>query len=339
MSITDVTAGRMIPRTAAPAGGFGIRRMPPAPARPEPSGRIDWAVIQGWLVRLQTLLAARAQELTLALKPRPRKAYSREAAIRALLHSDFSATFVHVLAYLGALAVMAVAAAELLRSAPVAAGIEPAPRVDWIDVAKPFPAFSLPMSELADSGYAYGMRRHTTGGGRRDIMSWGELQGDAPHLTVEVYRPGAEFTRFGSAQQEIAERIEGLVSASAIKPAGSMESKFGPMALVQFAASRQPARQCLGFMRSFEYPRMQIVGWHCAGGPEPVEHDLVACALDRLTLLAAASDAKIGELFARAELKRTFCGQRSPLYAATPKLGPSAPLPAETKLRGRLSAR
>jgi hypothetical protein len=45
----------------------------------------------------------------------------------------------------------------------------------------------------------------------------------------------------------------------------------------------------------------------------------LACALDRLTLLAAGSEPKVGALFALAERNRTFCGQRDPILAATPK--------------------
>jgi hypothetical protein len=43
------------------------------------------------------------------------------------------------------------------------------------------------------------------------------------------------------------------------------------------------------------------------------------CALDRLTLLSAGSEPKVGALFAEAELHRSFCGQRDPILAETPK--------------------
>ncbi len=338
MSITEIAPGRMTPQAAFGSRTFGARRMPPSPATMKPpAARFDWRPIQAQLTRLQSTLAARLQMLVLSLKANP--SWSREAAIRALLYSDFSATFVRVLAYLSALAVLAVVTAELFRSAPVAAAIEPAPRTEWIEVAKPFPAFTLSMPELAESGYGYGMRRHATGGGRRDIMNWGELNGAAPHLTVEIYRPSTEFTRFGDARQEIAARVDEQISGAAFKPAGSMTSKFGSMSLVEFNVKDEPARQCLGFVRPFEQPRLQLLGWYCTSGPELIDRGVIACALDRLTLLAAGSDPKVGELFARAELKRTFCGQRSPLFAATPKLGPSVPpLGPETKLRGRIAA-
>jgi hypothetical protein len=334
MSITEMAAGRM----RAEARSFGARRTPPAIATPQPLRPIEWSLAWAWRIQVKSRLAAEARILTLALRPRSKEACVRDAAIRKILHSsDVNAIYVRVFAYLGALAVLAVGMAEMLR-APVAAGIESAPRAEWIDVANPFPAFSLPLSDLAGSGYRYGMQRHATGGGRRDIMRWGELQGEAPHLAVEVYRPAAEFTHFDQAQREIAARTDAIVSAAAVEPAGTMDSKFGPFALVKFTLGQQPLRQCLGFTRAFEHPRLQIVGRYCTQGRELINRDLVGCALDRLTLLAAGSDAAVGELFARAELKRNFCGQPGPLFAATPKLGPSAIFGPETRLRGRLAA-
>ena len=50
-----------------------------------------------------------------------------------------------------------------------------------------------------------------------------------------------------------------------------------------------------------------------------IERGTLACALDRLTLLAAGSEPKVGALFAQAELNRSYCGQRDPILAATPK--------------------
>jgi hypothetical protein len=179
------------------------------------------------------------------------------------------------------------------------------------------------------------MQRHATGDGRKDIMSWGTLEGDAPHMMVEVYRAGNESARFDSAAIEIAARIEGVDSAM-LKPAEIMETKFGRVSLVEISVTNPP-RQCLGFARAYDKPKLQILGWHCVSGDEPVDHDLVACAIDRLTLLAAGSHPKVRELFARAELKRNFCGQRNHLMTPTPKLGPSAS-PPDSKSRGRIAS-
>jgi hypothetical protein len=62
-----------------------------------------------------------------------------------------------------------------------------------------------------------------------------------------------------------------------------------------------------------------LSGWFCQSGSEFIEQSTLACALDRLTLLAAGSEPKVGLLFAQAERNRSFCGQRDPILAATPK--------------------
>lgn len=342
MSITDIAAGRM---AETPARTFGHRRVPPAPVQPRPepipyqasrlarrlaSAALPAArrLLYGFPARLRELMRHSLQSLaglpgllplgmkSLALAIKPNEARSRQAVIRALLRPDASATFVRMTVYVSALAGLALTAAYFIRSNPIVADADPAPVPEWVQVAKPFPAFSLPMSELAESGQDYLMRRHVAGGGRQDILTWGELEGAAPHLMVEIYRPVAERARFDSAEREIARRLE-AAAAAAIKPAGEMQTKFGAVSLVEFSVT--PARQCLGFVRSYRDPQLQILGWHCTSGSAPVERDLTACALDRLTLLAAGSEPKIRELFARAELKRNFCGQRSYLYTPTPK--------------------
>ncbi len=142
---------------------------------------------------------------------------------------------------------------------------------------------------------------------------------------VEIYRPGAASERFIDAPSEIAARITGFTVTDDVKPAGSIDSKFGAVPLVDFAIAARtirrhaPSRRCLGFARPFDEPVMQIAGWYCSAGEEVVDRATLACALDRLTMLSAGGDAKLAGLFARAEIKRTFCGQRSPILAATPE--------------------
>jgi hypothetical protein len=62
---------------------------------------------------------------------------------------------------------------------------------------------------------------------------------------------------------------------------------------------------------------------------------MLACALDRLTLIAAGSEPKIGALFAQAELKRTFCGANNVFLAATRKRNDWIDAERDPRLRGR----
>jgi hypothetical protein len=262
--------------------------------------------------------------ITAFLRPRPahpRLVRPGTALLNALLYSEAGATFRRLIPYVGALASLAFIAVYLFQALPRLMDLEAEPvhvGPDWVRVTRPFPAFSMPMPELGGSAQEYRLERHAAGGGRRDTLVFGERGGDEPYLSVEVYRPGGEFSGFFSAEREIASRFAGM-APSAFEPAGFLDTKFGEVDLVTF--SLKPQRPCLGFVRANDEPTLQIVGWYCVGSATP-EPEVAACAVDRLTLIAAASEPELRALFARTELKRNFCGQRNHLYAPTPKLGP-----------------
>jgi hypothetical protein len=242
------------------------------------------------------------------------------------LHSwrdDLPAILVRLLAYVGGLAVLSTAAAYYFQppqvSPQVMKAITPVHRSDWVEIERPFPAFALSIPEAVDAPASYAIRRHTNGGGRKDILSLGQADGVAPFLQVEIYRPGVEQPRFADPKTEIETAAAGLGPADVASESETLVTKFGPLSIVTFAATASPPRKCLAFVRNYDDPRMQISGWFCQGGTELIERSTLACALDRLTLLAAGSEPKVGALFAQAELNRSFCGQRNPLLAPTPK--------------------
>jgi hypothetical protein len=114
------------------------------------------------------------------------------------LHSwraDLRSTVVRVLAYLGGIAVLSIAAAQFFQSPPVRSA-KPVSQPHWVEIERPFPAFALSIPEAADVPASYVIRRHAAGGGRKDIMALGEPDGVAPYLQVEIYRPGSEISRF-----------------------------------------------------------------------------------------------------------------------------------------------
>jgi hypothetical protein len=159
---------------------------------------------------------------------------------------------------------------------------------------------------------------------------------------VEILRPGTRGETFLDAPSEIAARLIGETVADDVKPIGAVDSKFGPMPIVDFAIAPQGhLRRCLGFARVFDNPAMQISGWYCSAGAEVIDRTALACMIDRLTVVNG--EAPVTALFARAEVKRTFCGQRSPILAATPereqRIGPRETSKLKSVLRGRLPAR
>jgi hypothetical protein len=233
--------------------------------------------------------------------------------------NDLPPNIVRLLAYLGAIALLSMASAHFSQSPKVMGAITPVHQPEWIDIERPFAAFALSIPEAADVPASYAIRRHGVGNGRKDILTLGEPDGTAPLLRVEIYRPGNEIGRYADPVAEM------ILSADALGPVEiqnlekPLATKFGPLTLVPFVASKGTPRRCLGFVRAYDNPRMQLSGWFCQGGTEFVEQGTLACALDRLTLLSAGSEPKVGALFAQAELNRSYCGQRDPILAARPK--------------------
>jgi hypothetical protein len=227
---------------------------------------------------------------------------------------------VRLVAYFAALAVIAMGAVELFVEPSAPRSRSEQARSPWAEVGRPQPAFALSLPELADADRHYAIRRHTGGGGRRDILTFGDVAAAGPFAVIEVHRPGNEPEIFADAPTEIAARLLRLEIAEDVKPAGALDSKFGPMTLVDFALRRQDRkRRCLGFVRAFAQVRMQIAGWYCNDGPEPVDRGTVGCALDRFAALSAGNDPVLAQRFAQAELNRDFCRHNDPIMYATPR--------------------
>jgi hypothetical protein len=219
---------------------------------------------------------------------------------------------------MGGIAVLSIAAAHVFQSPPVMSPITPANPPEWIEIERPFPAFMLSIPEAADVPAGYAIRRHVEGGGRKDILTRGEPDSAAPYFRVEIYRPGSEVDDFTAPLDTIAASAAALGPVQISRDDEPLDSKFGMVVIINFATSIGTPRQCVAFVRAYSDPRLQLSGWFCQGGAA-IERVTLACALDRLTLLAAGSEPKTGALFAQAELNRSYCGQHNSLLAPTPK--------------------
>ena len=223
---------------------------------------------------------------------------------------ELPSSTVHLLAYLGAVATLSMASAHFSRSPKVMDAITSVHQATWVDIARPFAAFALSIPEAADVPASYAIRRQVEGDGRKDILTLGEPDSMAPLLRVEIYRPGNEVSRFADPRAEMLSRADALGPVEAQHRDKQLASKFGPFDIVSFLTSKGTPRSCLGFVRAYSDPRVQLSGWFCQGGTAFVEQSTLACALDRLTLLSAGSEPKVDALFAQAELNRSYCGQR-----------------------------
>jgi hypothetical protein len=256
------------------------------------------------------------------------------------LVAELRAVAMRVVAYGTVLMLIATVVFDLyatFAAVPAASSERPA---EWSTVARPYPAFALSIPDLVAAEPAYAVRRHTFGGGRRHVMTFGDQSSGQPFALAEVYRPGAEPTRFGDPLAVMAALTADLGASRLTAAAPLPDSKFGPIDLVDFSIGGSgAARRCAGFVRGVNEPHLQIAGWYCNGGPELVDRSSIACLLDRLTVSSAASDPTLTEFFSRAELRRNFCSQKAAQVAVARTRIDWIEAKSAPELRGRLAGR
>jgi hypothetical protein len=213
-----------------------------------------------------------------------------------------------LIAYVGALALIAIVGLSLWDELPLKDIGDPAAKSAWSVAYRSYPAFAVSQFDLSGKTEAYEILRHPEGG-RKDVLRWA-AQGEKPIAELEIYRPGGELSQAGPPIAEIAGRMD-PDGTRELQAAGIIDSKFGAVTLLGLADRDGDARPCLGFMKGFDQPNLRISGWSCQGDTLPARRAAIGCILDRLILLAAGNDPKLAELFAHAELKRGSCGPAS----------------------------
>jgi hypothetical protein len=213
-----------------------------------------------------------------------------------------------LIAYVGTLALLAIAGIHLWDQLPEADAAEPAAKVGWSVADRAYPAFAVSQFDLPEKTETYEILRHPEGG-RKDVFRW-TVQGEKPLAELEIYRPGGEFGQSVPAAVELARRMQ-PEGGRALEAAGIIDSKFGAVTLLRQPGGADDAGGCLGFIKRLAQPNLQISGWSCQGEGLPARRAAVSCILSRLILLTAGNDAKLAELFARAELKRGSCAASS----------------------------
>jgi hypothetical protein len=257
-------------------------------------------------------------------------AYHYASKIRPALRSfadESCGLLSRLIAYVGALALIAIVGAGMWDGLPPKAGGDPAAKSDWSVASRPSRAFAVSQFDLAGKTETYEILRHPDGG-RKDVLRWA-AQGERPIAEIEIYRPGRESSQAGPPIVEIAARMD-PDGMRELEAAGVIDSKFGAVTLLGLSSG---ARPCLGFLKGFDQPNLRISGWSCQGDTLPARRAAIGCILDRLILLAAGNDPKLAELFAHAELRRGNCAPPSaaPVASADWVTGAQDP-----RLRGSL---
>jgi hypothetical protein len=214
-------------------------------------------------------------------------------------------TLARLSAYAMALALLAILGTALWGALTNATLTEPATAGSWSQVERPARAFAVGQANLHDKTEVYEIFRHPAGG-RKDTLRWIAADGK-PVAELEIYRPGGELHQQDRVAAELSAGMDHPGGAREFEAAGLIASKFGAVTLRGPSGSADDGRACLGFIKRIADPPLQISGWSCQGDDIPARRAAVGCMLNHLVLLTAGNDAKLAELFARAELRRSDC--------------------------------
>ena len=173
-------------------------------------------------------------------------------------------TLARLVAYLGVLALLAMAGFHLWDELPVAATAEPAPKAGWSLASRSHPAFAVSSLDLSEKTETYEIFRHPEGG-RKDVLHW-TAQSEKPVAELEIYRPGGEFNPSEATGAEIAARMDPKGSRG-LETAGVIDSKFGKVALLRLSDNADQAKEgnkkgnksCLGFIKQLSDPTLQNI--------------------------------------------------------------------------------
>ena len=128
-------------------------------------------------------------------------------------------TLARLVAYVGALALLAIAGVHLWDQLPFGETSDPAAKADWSMALRSHPAFAVSQFDLPVKTEAYEIFRHPEGG-RKDVFRWA-AQDEKPIAELEIYRAGGEFSESGPAT---AESLHEWTQKTAGPPASSTAS-------------------------------------------------------------------------------------------------------------------
>jgi hypothetical protein len=203
---------------------------------------------------------------------------------------------------------LAVLAAAQSADAPIETARPETPAaLQWLDIVKPIEIFSLPAPDLGKYSKIYKARRHIEGGGRQDMLGFGELKGDDLFLRLVVYRPGSEAAPQISYFVDMVRRAAALDLSIAhnLLPRDDTtrfgEVEIGDLDLVERDGTATP---CLGFRAAGDDMPIRLIGFACGSKARPLSRPGLVCLIERLDLNSAGGDAALAHFFAAAELKR-----------------------------------
>jgi hypothetical protein len=204
------------------------------------------------------------------------------------------------------------------------ATLNPVPSPLWLAVAKPQPLFALADPDLAPEPRSYEVRAHRTGGGRQDILVFGDANGAGPLVRLILYRAGSEAAPTAAFFVELARRAAetGRAITFAAQPT-ALPTRLGvfeaaDLSMSQFSLNRSGDGDaaCIGFRTAnaaAPATNLRIAGFTCGGkadGARILTKPDLACLIDAIELLPDVDDNDLAAFFAGRELNdATACAK------------------------------
>lgn len=212
----------------------------------------------------------------------------------------------------------------------------------WAEITRMHGAFALETPQLDGLEKKYIVRRHKEGGGRKDLLTFGNPSDGGTYVRVALYRPGTEATLEPDALEAVTNvAAESSIDAELLETDNRINTKFGSLSVIEMNVKNDGGtRNCVAVANAWSEAHLGLVAWWCNSGPELVAHGKLACVLDRLSLMSAGGDQKLADFFARAELRRGHCGTQNALVGPTFKHSTDwLSAKPDPKLRGRVAGR
>jgi hypothetical protein len=187
----------------------------------------------------------------------------------------------------------------------------------WVAVHRPFQFYTLVGTDFARLPMTYTARRHAVGGGRIDMLTYGDVGGHGAFLALLIYRLGREAGPRVAFSFDLAQAVasHGAVLSMSRMPT-PLATRFGAFeaADLQIVADGR-VTPCLGFRDAsaagapdgtmFEMSGvLRISGFACGGFERPFGRDALGCVIDRLDIEAAGEDVALQRIFVAAERRR-----------------------------------
>jgi hypothetical protein len=279
------------------------------------------------------------EPLSVFRRPEPAATPKKRPALSAARRLTLS----RALAAVSAAVLVGIIAMDLVSPTPAKSTVvqEPPARAPWIEVTRRSGAFELASPQLSGLEPVYLTRRHRSGDGRQDVVSFGTAADTArAFVQLSIYRPGSEgVVSLDSLEAVAATAANARIAAELRGTAGSVLTKFGELATVEMQVKAGgKTRNCLAAAGRFDDPALGLVIWYCNPGEENVALARFACLLDRVSLASSGGSEKLIDFFAKAERNRSFCDARNSLYGHAPSTPDWIDTKASPVLR-KLSAR